>query len=296
LFDYHAPTVAIAILRYPLSTSIDALAKFVITVAKVPCDEATDTLVLYKRDHDSTGPGRTRLRPDWYPTIQYDFENVVKDGKRYLFYRHLRGVSPAEYEAGTIQTVTFVEQDRSLIKTEDVCLPKSVTVGGLEPKLEQINFFAGDQREKQGIVVGDWACSLIGPSASLWYAKKIVYVVVERGADPNEKLVLISEATIGSTDYLVPAGIPGFIKVGADATLGSAKPGIGQLFGLAEEKLKKVKFFSVGTWARFAVADALKDTFSFADLADGESLYIVIDLKRPASRYRAVEESIHIAN
>jgi hypothetical protein len=300
LFDYLAPTVALAILKCPLSTSIDALAQFVISVRSLALDPDHDTLVLYKKDTETDGPNKTALRPDWYPTIQYDFEKVAgKEKKRFLFYRVLRGISPAEYEAGSIQTITFVDESRTVIKVEDVCLPKTLTVEILNEKLGQINFFGTDQRERKGIVVEDWECTLITPTSNLWYNRRLVYVVVEnlvRDLQPTERLLLVSEGTISSSDYLVPAGIPGFIKISADMTLADARPALGQLFGLDTEKLKKVKFFACTNWARFAPAEAMKDDFCFRGLKKHDSLYIVINLKRKSTRARVADESIHINN
>jgi hypothetical protein len=135
--------------------------------------------------------------------------------------------------------------------------------------------------------------------ATLWYSRKIVYVVVDHlvhGLQTGEKLLLVSEGTISSSDYLVPAGIPGFIKISADMTLADAKPALGRLFGLDTEKLKKVKFFACTNWARFAPADAMKDDFCFRGLKKHDSLYIVINLKRKSTRARVVDESIHINN
>jgi hypothetical protein len=299
LFDYSAPTVALAVLRCPLSTSIDALAKFVIRVARVQCDETADTLLLYKKDHDDDGPSKTPLRPDWYPTIQYDFDTVAAKGKRLLFFRLLTGISPAEYEAGTIQTVTFADENRAVIRTQEVCLPKSATMESVQPKLDEINFFGGDTRETKGAVVGEYACTLIDPLATLWYSRKIVYVVVERlvhDLGENERLLLVSEGILGSSDYLVPVGVPGFIKVGPDVTLAVARPALGQLFGLSEDKLKKAKFFPCVSWARYAANEALKDTFCLGDLRTDETLFVVSEFKRKSGKARAAEESIHISN
>ena len=281
----------LAVLKVPGTFGIVDLPKFVVSGLHLDIDLTKDAVLFYKTDtYDDTKPATYGLHEYSYKELSSAFYHT--NTKNFLFMRVLQGVSLSEVKTSDVVTVTVKKLDKTT-ETLSVAIPKSSKYKVLRDKLIERGYLQTPCREyalKEGMT---W----LTPESDLYYCKDVTIEELAAGDSPTDdkRELAILVAGVDSTDYLAPTGDVLFVNITEGDTIEKLRPQLQEKLEIAEDKMKRAKFFKGERWVRFDRKTALKDDFDLHSLSQNESLYLVINTTRK-SRYGRREEALKIDN
>jgi hypothetical protein len=286
VFAYAAPKVPLVKLRIPSTAKWDDLTSLITRATKVDYVAGEDTILLYKKDYYSDDPATNPHMTTYYPTISMLFPST-DPSQHWLFFRVLKGITPAEVASGTLIIVELSLDGHTVAKSVEVAISRNAYFRELRRKLDSLGFLQGINGDAQFAILKDGIVSDAAENDCLLYATKVFLTVVPRGSqepsDPERRLWLIL-ARIDATDYLEPFGFPVVLRTTDTLTVAQAKPEIARLLALTPDQATKMKCFTGNRWVQFVPGQALKDDALLWDLGSPATIFVLYDTRRKPSR------------
>jgi ubiquitin carboxyl-terminal hydrolase 7 len=288
LFAYPDAKTPIAVLHAPSTTTWSDFCDFIARAAGLDYVSNQDTILIYRKDYYGEGPEQRPLSSASYPTIQYLFYGT---GKRFLFYRFLKGVDPGLLATGFLLTVDLTTDFRTVARSVDVPLSRNATFSEMRERLEASDFLT---ETPCAVVFLAFEDGKVAPCEDRdWVYETCRYIVAPA---PPEDALFVTVVEIDSTDYLTPVNLFAPLEREPGLTLGAAREKIATVLGLDPAGAPRWKIFAGGRWVHFTPASALADNYDLGALQPGDTLFVVVSTKRRPSRWHTAEEAVRIAN
>jgi hypothetical protein len=214
-------------------------------------------------------------------------------GKRWLYFRLLKGIDPAELADGFLLRVEETDDFCTVARAVEVPLRRNADFADLRARLEAAGFAPAQRRF---LSFGDGRVAVC--HSRDWIYETYRYVVAPEAAPtgPGEVEVFAAVAEVSAIDYLDVVGLFAPVVVAPEETLAQIKPRIAGALALDGAALARAKVFHGARWVLFSPAAALKDDEGVGSMCAGDTLLVVLNPKRRAARGRQAEEVVKIEN